>query len=174
MQISSLTSARDWQIFKWPKQGHRLAGDDRAQQECEACSLFSSLPLKRQTHHDQSWTNWCRFDYLSIPDLMPSTPDLLAGCLKPVSAASTHAFDVFSPSARDAEVQRHVEEARDRLRDCQLLAEMRASSLMFCSSPTDPEMTELGNNDCDLSFLVRPVILAESLKLSFNRSGCVC
>ena len=115
MQISSLTSARDWQIFKWPKQGHRLAGDDRAQQECEACSLFSSLPLKRQTHHDQSWTNWCRFDYLSIPDLMPSTPDLLAGCLKPVSAASTHAFDVFSPSARDAEVQRHVEEARDRL-----------------------------------------------------------
>jgi len=204
-------------------QGHRLAGDDRARREYEACSLLQSLPLKRQTHHDQCLDRLvhCRFDDLEIPDLMPSTPDLLAGCnsppptareltnvqsnhtltpthpmrltpthpmrlsyeddrdfdvvmrygemmrashalhgsraswLEPVSAAPTHAFDVFSSSARDADIQRHAEEARDRVRDRQLLAEVRASSLMFCSSPTDPaEMAELGYTDCDLSYLV--------------------
>ena len=195
-------------------QGHRLAGNDHARREYEARSPLPSLPLKRHMHHEKGLDRLahCRFDDFEIPDFMPSTPDLLAGCnsppptarelidvqssltpadtmrmrqlyesyeddrdfdvgmrygdmmraraswLEPVSAAPIHAFDVFSPSAHDAAVQRHVEEARDRLRDrqqLQLLGKVTASSLMFCSSPTDPaEMAELGYTDCDLSYLV--------------------
>ena len=202
-------------------QGHRLAGDDHARREYEARSPLPSLSLKRQMskmQHDQYLDRLahCRFDDFEIPDFMPSTLDLLAGCnsppptarepinvqssltpadtmcmrqlhqddrdfdvgmrygdmmrashalrgsraswLEPVSAAPIHAFDVFSPSAHDAAVQRHVEEARDRLRDhqqLQLWGKVTASSLMFCSSPTDPaEMAELGYTDCDLSYLV--------------------
>jgi hypothetical protein len=187
-------------------QGHRLAGDDRARREYDPCSLLPSLPLKLQTHHDQCLDRQlhCRFDDLEVPDLMPSTPDLLAGCNSPPPTAreltnvqSNHTltpthpmrlarlsyeddrdFDVVMrygeimrssralhgsraswlepvSAAHDADIQRHVEEARDRLRDRQLFAEVRTSSLMFCSSPTDPaEMAELGYTDCDLSYLV--------------------
>ncbi len=74
----------------------------------------------------------------------------------PSAAAPINAFGDLSVSGRDAEAQRHLTDEMDRLRDRQLLAEVRAffSSLRDFSSPNEAELVQLGYTDCDLSYLV--------------------
>lgn len=65
-----------------------------------------------------------------------------------------HTFGSLSLSDRDAETQRHLVEERDRFRDRQLLAEVRASTLLREFSSLKAELAEVGYTDCDLSYLV--------------------
>jgi hypothetical protein len=72
----------------------------------------------------------------------------------PSTPTPTHAFGSLSLSDRDAEAQRHFAEERDMLRDHQLLADVRASTLLREFSAPKAELDEVCYTDCDLSYLV--------------------
>jgi hypothetical protein len=108
------------------------------------------------TYGSSAWCGGARF-LTTTPLRSSSLPrDSRFARLSP--PAPTHATGSLTLSDRDAEAQRHLAFDRERLRDRQLLTEVRASKLLpvrqLSESAFKAELADVGYTECDLSYLV--------------------